>query len=149
MKIHDSFRLIALGMAAFLMTSCAPVQTNYLPINIPDNSLQVIASDIAAVIAETNPAKKNRFCLYQDPLSKEIGGSLREKGYEIAFFTDPGKGKEARQGKRISYTVDWVTKEQMYIALTIDNSQKIIRTYGVENGNIVPEKTKIVGVRSE
>ena len=130
-----------------ILTGCATMAINYMPPNLPTNSLETIANDIAPVIAEHNPAKSTRFILHQDDFGRNLANALGKLGYEVAFLKQTDQQPE--NAEEIRYTIDWISPTSLYIALTIDNRQRLTRTYTIVRDKVVPDKTKIIGVKDE
>lgn len=126
------------------LSACAPMTTNYVPTTLPDNSLETMASDIAPIIADNNPAKSTSFVLRRDNFGQTLAQHLGKLGYEVMFFNQE---QQAPNAEEIRYTIDWISPSGLYLALTVNNSQRYTRTYTVKGDTVVPNKTKIIGVK--
>jgi hypothetical protein len=57
----NKYSLHILLWAVIVLSGCAIKTSNYMPANLPANSLEIIAHDISPIIAEHNPAKSISF----------------------------------------------------------------------------------------
>lgn len=146
MKIRfNSLSLYVLISIVMALPGCASKATNYTPLNLPANSLETIAQDIAPIIAEYTPAKSTRFILHEDDLSRALATNLGKLGYGVMFL-EPGAGDQRLENEKgIRYTIDWVTPKSLYIALIVNNRQRYTKTYTIDRGTLVPDKIKIIG----
>lgn len=146
MKIRfNSLSLYVLISIVIALPGCASKATNYIPLNLPANSLETIAQDIAPIIAEYTPAKSTRFILHEDDLSRALATNLGKLGYGVMFLEPGAGGQRLENEKGIQYTIDWVTPKSLYIALIVNNRQRYTRTYTIDRGTLVPDKIKIIG----
>jgi len=137
---------ILLLVAVFVLAGCATKTTcNFMPPNLPDNSLEIIAHDISPIIAEHNPAKSISFTLHRDDFGRHLANDLGQLGYEIVFI---GQNEQQPENKKeIRYTIDWADPGSVvYIALTINNRQRYTRSYTVDQSTLVANKSKVIGV---
>ena len=112
---------ILLLVAVFVLAGCATKTTcNFMPPNLPDNSLEIIAHDISPIIAEHNPAKSISFTLHRDDFGRHLANDLGQLGYEIVFI---GQNEQQPENKKeIRYIIDWADLGSVvYIVLTINN----------------------------
>jgi hypothetical protein len=136
--------ILLLALAVFVLTGCAIKTRNYMPPNLPDNSLAIIAHDISPIIAEHNPAKSISFTLHQDDFGRHLANDLGQLGYDVMFIGQNGQQSENQE--EIRYTIDWADPGSVYIALTINNRQRYTRIYTVDQSTLVANKSKLIGV---
>ena len=136
-------------LALVVLCGCAVMNNNnYMPPNLPEDSLVAIATDIAPIIAEGNPAKSTTFILQQDDFGRALAQQLGKLGYEV-MLSGQTNGQQPENADEIQYTIDWASPKSMYLALTINNRQRYIRTYTTDQGILIPDKTKIIGQKDE
>lgn len=131
-----------------LLTSCATVgiRQNYIPTDLTDQQQEIIANDIAPLIVQYNPAKSTKFILKKDVLGLKLANQLQQHGYIVVF---PGTNADTPNDTRlISYIIDWIDGN-LYIALTINDTQKFTRVYQLDQGTIQPLSIKIIGTKDE
>ncbi len=135
-----------LFIALVALTGCAatPPQ-NYLAPDLPPDSLTIIADDITPEIVAGNPAKSNSFIVPGDDFGKELADNLRKLGYEVSH----NQTDQSEHAEVIRYTIDRVSPDSLYIALTVNNSQRYTRSYTVDRNDLTPEKTLIKGHNDE
>ena len=129
------------------LSGCAAAPRNYLAPDLPPDSLTTIADDVAPMVAKGSPAKSNRFIVPGDGFGRHLADNLRKLGYEVAYNHHQTAPPE--HTKVIRYTIDWVSPDSLYIALTVNNSRRYIRSYTVDHGTLTPDKTRIKGHNDE
>ncbi|MCJ7601933.1 MAG: hypothetical protein MUO63_10600 [Desulfobulbaceae bacterium] len=140
----NKYSLHILLWAVIVLSGCAIKTSNYMPANLPDNSLAIIAHDISPIIAEHNPAKSISFTLHRDDFGRHLANDLGQLGYEVMFIGQNEQQPENQE--EIRYTIDWADPESVYIALTINNRQRYTRSYNVDQSTLVANKSKLIGV---
>ena len=137
-----------------LLTSCATVgiRQNYIPTDLTDQQQEIIANDIVPLIVQYNPAKTTKFILKKDvskyrcSMGTKLANKLQHHGYIVGFSnTNVDTPNDTRL---ISYIIDWIDGN-LYIALTINDIQKITRVYQLDQGTIRPLLIKIIGTKDE
>lgn len=138
---------IILLLVAVTLTACARQQyisDVYLTPNLPDSAIDTMAGDMTRLIAGSNPAKSTVFVLLQDRFGRTLANQLGKAGYEVAF-----NGQSVENATLIRYTIDRIDRRQIYIALTVNNSQRFIRSYTEDHGQLIPVNPTIKGQNDE
>ena len=139
---------ILLFLALIFLQSCAITpQHNYLVTGLSDDDLAIITDDIIIMLAAGNPAKNTRFVLPRDAFGKTLSNRLGKQGYEV-MFTDQNE-VIPEKAKLVRYIIDYASPNSLYIALTINNSQRYVRSYTINSGQLTPDKIKIEGRNDE
>ena len=129
-----------------VLSGCAAAPQNYLAPDLPPDSLTTIADDVAPMVAKGSPAKSNSFIIPGDGFGRHLADNLRKLGYEVSYNHQTAPPEHAEV---IRYTIDWVSPDSLYVALTVNNSQRYIRSYTVDHGTLTPDKTRIKGHNDE
>lgn len=138
---------IVLLVSVLTLTACAGYNVSgiYLAPNLSDSAIETLAGDISKLVAEGNPAKDTGFVLPQDSFGCALADRLGKAGYETAFNGQPAPKNAAL----IRYTIDRIDGYQLYIALTVNNSQRYIRSYTEDYGKLIPATPTIKGFNDE
>lgn len=134
-------------ISVLTLTACAGQHVSgiYLTPDLPDSAIDTMAVDMTALIAEGNPAIKISFVLPQDRFGHALADQLGKAGYEITFSGRP----TPKNAVLVRYTIDRIDQDKLYIALSVNNSQRYIRSYTEDNGNFIPAKTTVKGKNDE
>ena len=139
---------IILLIIVLTLTACGSRQVTsgvYLTPDLSDSSINTISADITPLIIESNPAKNTGFILPQDRFGRALADQLGKAGYKTAF-----KGQTTLENAtKVRYTIDRINSRQLYISLTVNNSQRFIRSYTEDHGNLIPAPTTIKGHNDE
>lgn len=139
---------IILLLVALALTACAGqqhVSGIYLAPDLSDSAIAAMAGDMTRLIADGNPAKNTGFVLPQDRFGRALADRLGKAGYETAFIGQPVPENAAM----IRYTIDRIDRHRLYVALSVNNSQRYIRSYTEDHGNLIPAQTTIKGRNDE
>lgn len=138
---------IILLLAALTLTACAGQHVSgiYLTPDLSDSAITAMAGDMTRLIADGNPAKETGFVLPQDRFGRALAERLGKTGYETTFSGQSAPDNAAL----IRYTIDRIDRHRLYIALTVNNSQRYIRSYTEDHGNLIPAQTTIKGRNDE
>lgn len=79
-------------------------------------------------------------------LGLKLANQLQQHGYIVVF--PGGKADTPNDTRLISYIIDWIDGN-LYIALTINDTQKFTRVYQLDQGTIQPLSIKIIGTKDE
>jgi uncharacterized protein YxeA len=135
-------------LALIILQSCAiPPQYNYMVTGLNDNDLEIIVEDIIPMITAGNPTKKSRFILPHDAFGKKLSNQLGKQGYEVLISDNTGSNPG--NAKLVRYIVDYASPKSLYVAITINSSQRYVRSYNINNGQLTPDKIKIEGRNDE
>lgn len=139
---------IILLLVALALTACAGQRVSgiYLAPDLSDSAIAAMAGDMARLVADDNPAKATGFVLPQDRFGRALADRLGKAGYETAFS---GQQTAPNNATLIRYTIDRIDRRRLYIALTVNNSQRYIRSYTEDHGNLIPAQTTIKGRNDE
>ncbi len=134
-------------LALIALSGCAATPPhNYLAPDLPPDGLTTIAEDITPIIAGGNPAKSNSFVLPGDDFGRALADNLGKSGYEVSVNQ---AGQLPDHVEIIRYTIDWVSTDSLYVALTVNNSQRYVRSYTVDHDTLTPGKITIKGYNDE
>ena len=122
-------------------------RSNYKPQNLTPENSAILVDDLAATIAANTPAKSTVFEIESDSLSSSIGEALKKKGYAVVQATPHNQQGEGTTGKRLNYTVDWLSQDSLYATVIVD-SDRYSRAYSMANGKLTPKGGPMVGVTS-
>lgn len=134
--------------ALLVLSSCAiPGSHNYQVPGLSDEDIAVITDDITTMIVAGNPAKSTRFIVPRDTFGKALASRLGKNGYEV-MYPEQNEGTPDN-AKLIRYIIDYASPQTLYIALTINNSQRYVRSYSIDRGKLTPDKIRIEGRNDE
>ena len=137
----------SLLILALTLTACTGQHVSgvYLTPNLSDSAIDTMAGDMITLIAGGNPAKDTGFVLPQDRFGHALADQLGKAGYETTFNGQP----TPENAVLIRYTIDRIDQDKFYIALSVNNSWRYIRSYTKDNNNFIPGKTTIKGKNDE
>ncbi len=139
---------IVLALTISLLASCAnQPKTSYIAPDMQKDSLRIIVKDVSKIIAIQNPNKNTCYSFHQDFFGKILATKLSKLGYETTFSAGPEE--DSPSCNTVRYIIDWVLNDSVYVALTINNSQRYTRSYRVENNRLTPNPLNIIGEKDE
>lgn len=135
------FVLILVGL--FFFSGCGG--KNYMAPDLTADNLDFVAVDIGHLCAEL--IEKGEVLGFRgDDLSLELEKVFRSKGFSTVRFQAENSERDypSDEVAWLTYTIDYLTKEELYVHVKVGDGIMITRLYGVTGDGLIP-KEKLVG----
>ncbi len=134
-----------LFLLVFLFALFGCSSKNYMPEDLGASQISFITQDIGKFCAES-VSKNQVLGFMNDELSAELAEWLAGDGYTTVYYHAGNKKKGLNNSDItwVTYTVDYLAEDKMYVNVNVGEKTKLTRLYIITGDKLTP-KEKLLG----